>query len=105
MHKRFAILIALVAFPLAAAAQAPAAAPKEAPAAADCASVKLTTSMGPITLQLNREKAPLSVDNFVKYVRSGHYDGTIFHRVMDGFMIQGGGFTRDMVQKPTNPPI
>jgi cyclophilin family peptidyl-prolyl cis-trans isomerase len=67
--------------------------------------VKLTTSMGPITIELNKEKAPLSVENFVKYVDSGHYNGTIFHRVIDGFMIQGGGFTKDMAQKPTNPTI
>jgi len=67
--------------------------------------VKLTTSMGPITLQLDKDKAPLSAANFAKYVDSGHYDGTIFHRVIDGFMIQGGGFTKDMAQKPTQPPI
>ena len=67
--------------------------------------VKLTTSMGPIVIQLDRDKAPVSVDNFVKYVESGHYNGTIFHRVIDGFMVQGGGFTKDMQQKPTNAPI
>jgi peptidyl-prolyl cis-trans isomerase A (cyclophilin A) len=67
--------------------------------------VKLTTSSGPIVLELNREKAPLSTENFVKYVESGHYNGTIFHRVMDGFMVQGGGFTKDMQQKPTQAPI
>jgi cyclophilin family peptidyl-prolyl cis-trans isomerase len=67
--------------------------------------VKLTTSMGPITIQLDKEKAPVSVDNFVKYVESGHYNGTLFHRVIDGFMIQGGGFDKDMRQKPTNAPI
>jgi cyclophilin family peptidyl-prolyl cis-trans isomerase len=67
--------------------------------------VKLTTSMGPITLQLDKEKAPLSVDNFLKYTQSGHYNGTVFHRVMDSFMIQGGGFTRDMKQKPVEAPI
>ncbi len=67
--------------------------------------VKLTTSMGAITLQLDKEKAPISVENFTKYVEAGHYDGTIFHRVIDGFMIQGGGFTRDMRQKPTSAPI
>jgi cyclophilin family peptidyl-prolyl cis-trans isomerase len=67
--------------------------------------VKLTTSMGPIVIELNKEKAPVSVDNFVKYVESGHYNGTIFHRVIDGFMVQGGGFTRDMQQKPTQAPI
>jgi peptidyl-prolyl cis-trans isomerase A (cyclophilin A) len=67
--------------------------------------VKLTTSMGPIVLELNREKAPVSVDNFVKYVESGHYNGTIFHRVIDGFMVQGGGFTPALQQKPTKAPI
>jgi cyclophilin family peptidyl-prolyl cis-trans isomerase len=67
--------------------------------------VRLTTSMGPIVIELDDAKAPLSAQNFVKYVQAGHYDGTIFHRVIDGFMIQGGGFTRDMRQKPVNPPI
>ena len=67
--------------------------------------VKLTTSMGPIVIQLDKEKAPISAENFVKYVQAGHYDGTIFHRVIDGFMVQGGGFTKEMRQKPTNPPI
>ena len=67
--------------------------------------VKLTTSMGPIVLELDEQKAPGTVENFLKYVDAGHYDGTIFHRVIDGFMIQGGGFTRDMRQKPTQPPI
>jgi len=67
--------------------------------------VKLTTNMGAITLDLNAEKAPLSVENFVKYVESGHYNGTIFHRVIGNFMIQGGGFDKNMNQKPTNAPI
>ncbi len=67
--------------------------------------VKLTTSMGAITLELNAEKAPISVENFVKYVESGHYSGTIFHRIIDGFMVQGGGMTKNMQQKPNNPPI
>jgi cyclophilin family peptidyl-prolyl cis-trans isomerase len=67
--------------------------------------VKLTTSMGPLVIELDQAKAPVSVDNFVKYVEAGHYDGTIFHRVIDGFMIQGGGFNKEMQQKPTNPPI
>jgi len=67
--------------------------------------VKLTTSMGPIVIQLDKDKAPISTENFVKYVESGHYNGTIFHRVINGFMIQGGGFTQDMRQKPTQPPI
>ena len=67
--------------------------------------VKLTTSMGPIVIQLDEAKAPLSAQNFLKYVESGHYDGTIFHRVINGFMIQGGGFTKDMQQKPVQSPI
>jgi peptidyl-prolyl cis-trans isomerase B (cyclophilin B) len=67
--------------------------------------VVLTTNHGAITLELDVEKAPKSVENFVTYVKSGHYDGTIFHRVIDGFMIQGGGFDPDMKQKSTNDPI
>ena len=67
--------------------------------------VRLTTSMGDIVLELDEAKAPESVRNFLAYVDSGHYDGTIFHRVIDGFMIQGGGFTQDMQQKPTRAPI
>ena len=67
--------------------------------------VKLTTSMGPITIELDEAKAPISAKNFLAYVDSGHYNGTIFHRVINGFMIQGGGFTKDMQQKPVQPPI
>src|SRR4051794_18897315 len=67
--------------------------------------VKLTTSKGPIVIQLDKEKAPISTANFVKYVSMGHYDGTIFHRVMDNFMIQGGGMTPGMVEKQTGSPI
>src|SRR5258708_32884657 len=67
--------------------------------------VKLTHSMGPIVIELDEAKAPISAQNFVKYVKAGHYDGTIFHRVIDGFMIQGGGFAKDMSQKPVTAPI
>jgi peptidyl-prolyl cis-trans isomerase B (cyclophilin B) len=67
--------------------------------------VRLKTSFGEILLELDKEKAPKTVDNFMAYVNSGFYDGTIFHRVIDGFMIQGGGFTQDFKQKPTNPTI
>jgi cyclophilin family peptidyl-prolyl cis-trans isomerase len=63
------------------------------------------TSMGDFTLELDDAKAPLTVANFEKYADAGHYDGTIFHRVIDGFMIQGGGFDQSMRQKPTNPPV
>jgi peptidyl-prolyl cis-trans isomerase B (cyclophilin B) len=67
--------------------------------------VKLHTNFGVITLELNAEKAPITVANFLQYVNEGFYDGTIFHRVIDGFMIQGGGFTADMQQKKTNATI
>jgi peptidyl-prolyl cis-trans isomerase A (cyclophilin A) len=67
--------------------------------------VRLATTEGDIVLELDRARAPQTVDNFLGYVRSGHFDGTIFHRVIPGFMIQGGGFTPDMTQKPTRPPI
>jgi len=67
--------------------------------------VKLETSMGDIVLELDEEKAPKTVANFLAYVEKGHYDGTIFHRVIDGFMIQGGGFNQEMQQKPTGDPI
>ena len=67
--------------------------------------VTIETSMGTITAELDDVKAPITVKNFISYVTSGHYNGTIFHRVIDGFMIQGGGFTKDMVQKDTQSPI
>ena len=67
--------------------------------------VTMETSKGVITLELDREKAPVSVENFVTYAKAGHYDGTVFHRVIPGFMVQGGGFDTDMKQKGTNPPI
>jgi len=78
-----------------AAADAPAAAPK----------VKIKTSMGEITVELYPDKAPKSVENFLTYAKSGFYDDTIFHRVIAGFMIQGGGFTKDLSQKKTRAPI
>ena len=65
----------------------------------------IETSMGTITVELDDERAPATVENFVKYAADGFYDGTIFHRVIDGFMVQGGGFTRDMNQKDTRGPI
>ena len=67
--------------------------------------VKLTTNHGDILIELDAEKAPLSVANFLSYVRSGHYNGTVFHRVIKGFMIQGGGFEAGMKQKPTEAAI
>ena len=67
--------------------------------------VELQTSMGRITLKLDADKAPKTVENFLTYVRDGHFDGTIFHRVINGFMIQGGGFDAKMSQKPTRDTI
>ncbi|MGK5042576.1 peptidylprolyl isomerase [Janthinobacterium sp. GB1R12] len=67
--------------------------------------VALKTSMGEIVLELDQEKAPKSVANFLQYVKSGYYKGTVFHRVIDGFMIQGGGFDKNMKQKATKAPI
>ena len=67
--------------------------------------IKLETTLGDITLELDSEKAPLTAKNFLEYVNSGHYDNTVFHRVIDGFMIQGGGFEPGMKQKQTRAPI
>ncbi|WP_342130620.1 peptidylprolyl isomerase [Hydrogenophaga sp. OTU3427] len=69
------------------------------------AKVKLNTSLGDIVIELNAEKAPKTVENFLQYVKDGHFDGLVFHRVIGNFMIQGGGFNADMQQKPTRAPI
>ncbi|QIF06016.1 peptidyl-prolyl cis-trans isomerase [Roseimicrobium sp. ORNL1] len=76
--------------------------PDQAPAKVK---VTIETSKGNIDLELDSAKAPITVQNFLSYVNKGHYDGTIFHRVIPKFMIQGGGFTADMNQKPTDKPI
>jgi len=73
--------------------------------ASDRPQILITTSLGDIELELYRDKAPITVDNFLRYVKDGSYDGTIFHRVIKGFMIQGGGFTPDLQRKPTRQPI
>jgi peptidyl-prolyl cis-trans isomerase A (cyclophilin A) len=67
--------------------------------------VRLATSAGDIVLELDAEKAPKTVANFVMYVKAGHYDGTVFHRVIETFMIQGGGYKADLSERPTKPPI
>ncbi len=67
--------------------------------------VELHTNHGVIKIELDAEKAPKSVENFLNYVKAGHYDNTVFHRVIDGFMIQGGGFEPGMKQKPTEAPV
>ncbi|MFN0185501.1 MAG: peptidylprolyl isomerase [Aquabacterium sp.] len=86
--SRFIILVSLL-LPLAAVAQ----------------TVRLSTSQGDIVVQLDAEKAPRTVENFLRYVRDGHYNGTIFHRVIDNFMIQGGGMDATMAERPTRAPI
>ncbi len=73
--------------------------------AAEAVDVVMKTSKGDITLRLNTEKAPKTVANFLRYVDEGFYDGTIFHRVIPGFMIQGGGLTPDLTKKPTHEPV
>jgi peptidyl-prolyl cis-trans isomerase A (cyclophilin A) len=73
------------------------------PAAAQ--KVRLATSMGDIVVELDKDKAPKSADNFIQYVKAGHYDGTVFHRVIPNFMIQGGGMKPDLSEKPTRVPI
>ena len=75
------------------------------PLSAAAQTVKLATSLGDIVLQLDAAKAPKTVENFVQYVKAGHYDGTVFHRVIENFMIQGGGMTADLNEKPTRAPI
>ena len=72
---------------------------------ADAPRVKLVTSMGEVVIELAPDKAPATVENFLTYVNDGFYDGTVFHRVIDGFMIQGGGFGPDFERKTTRPPI
>jgi peptidyl-prolyl cis-trans isomerase A (cyclophilin A)/peptidyl-prolyl cis-trans isomerase B (cyclophilin B) len=67
--------------------------------------VEIKTNMGKVVLELYPDKAPKTVDNFLRYVKDGHYTGTVFHRVIPGFMIQGGGFDKGLKQKPTRPPV
>ena len=87
----FSIFLAAVAFTLSAQAANP--------------QVEIKTSAGSIIAELYADKAPKTVDNFLEYVKSGHYAGTVFHRVIPGFMIQGGGMPRDLTEKPTRPPL
>lgn len=112
----FALLLPLAAGaqtqpkPAPKAAEAKPAAAKVAEAPADAAKganpqVVLHTSMGDITIELYPDKAPKSVENFLQYTKDGFYNGTVFHRVINGFMVQGGGFTKDLTQKRTRPAI
>jgi len=89
-------------------AEEAAAAAASVPAPAAAIVVEMKTSMGSITLQLDPEKAPVTVANFLRYAAAGHYDGTVFHRVVSGYMIQGGGFEKEgdqLVERPTQAPI
>lgn len=79
--------------------------PFDALAQSTAPKVRITTSMGDIVLELYPDKAPKTVENFLQYVRDKHYDGTVFHRVISSFMVQGGGFDASYQQKPTRPPI
>lgn len=111
--RRRIVLKAIAASPIAAIHGTSKAADKDAkstkscpkPTKANSPMVKLQTNHGTITLELHKDKAPETVANFLTYVKSGHYDNTIFHRVIDGFMIQGGGFEPGMKEKSTNPPV
>jgi cyclophilin family peptidyl-prolyl cis-trans isomerase len=96
------LILCLLQAPAPAASPAPEATPKPGP---DGPVVVLDTSMGIIKIGLYQAKAPLSTANFLQYVKSKHYDGTVFHRVIPTFMIQGGGMTPELVEKPTKPPI
>ena len=99
------LVLALVVLAVAAPAVAFAEEAKGATAEAKKLIVDIETSKGTITVELWPDKAPNTVKNFVGYVLGGHYDGTVFHRVIKGFMIQGGGFAEDLQEKPTGPPI
>lgn len=107
--KRRIVLLALALLPtLAFSEPEKKEAKPEAPAKTEVAKnpkVKIKTSMGDIVVELNSEKAPITVENFLSYVKKKHYDGTVFHRVMDGFMIQGGGFDEKLVEKATGKGI
>ena len=100
LFARMMTMFAGIALSGAALAASPAAAPVSA-----TPQVEIKTSMGDIVVELDHDKAPKSVDNFLAYVKSGFYKGTIFHRVIDGFMIQGGGFDEKLKQKKTNKPV
>ena len=106
--KRRIALLAIALLPAFASCEPAKEAEKPAAAAAATTTapkVRLKTNQGDIVLELNAEKAPITVENFLGYVKKKHYDGTVFHRVIDGFMIQGGGHKEDMSEKPSDKPI
>lgn len=103
--RRSLLCALLLALALPALAQAPQAAPVAKPAPAAKPRVQLQTTYGPVVIELEAQATPQTVANFLKYVQDGFYAGTIFHRVIDGFMIQGGGFLESMEEKPTRAAI
>jgi peptidyl-prolyl cis-trans isomerase A (cyclophilin A) len=108
MKSTLALLMLVGASALSAQDPKPAATAAATPATAASTAtprVTLKTNMGNIVIELNPAKAPKSVENFLQYVADKHYDGTVFHRVIPTFMIQGGGFTQDLTMKPTRPPV
>jgi len=105
MFARLAVAAALLLPATLFAQETPAAAAEPAATVAANPRVTLTTNQGDIVIEVAADKAPLSAQNFLQYVADGHYNGTIFHRVIDGFMIQGGGFTADLQQKPVRAAI
>jgi peptidyl-prolyl cis-trans isomerase A (cyclophilin A) len=105
MRLSFSVMLALLGLAVCSAQSDEKQAPAAASAAGDHPVVIVTTSQGAFELELDAKLAPLSVANFLQYVDAGFYDGTIFHRVIPGFMVQGGGFDPAMKQKPTRAPI
>ncbi len=105
LTRILATLAAVAGFSASGAALAAKPAPKQPEPVSATPQVAFKTTMGDIVVELDHDKAPKTVDNFLTYVKSGHYKGTIFHRVIDGFMIQGGGFDEKLVQKKTNKPV
>ena len=104
MYQRFAIFLALVLAPPALLAD-PDCFPETVLPGNSFPAVEFTTSMGTIVVELNRNRAPATVNNFLRYVLDGHYDNTIFHRVMADFVVQGGGYTTDIEERPVQEPV
>ncbi|HWT15380.1 MAG TPA: peptidylprolyl isomerase [Patescibacteria group bacterium] len=105
MFRTALLSLTLVAASFVVSAQDAKPAPAAAATVAATTKVRLNTNMGQIVIELNAAKAPKSVENFLQYVKDKHYDGTVFHRVIPTFMIQGGGFTADLSQKPPRAPV
>lgn len=105
MMRSFLLFLCALTLTLTAEAQGKPKKMEKSPVTQTAPEVKLTTTLGDIVIRLDPAKAPLSVENFLSYVKDGHYDGTIFHRVIKGFMAQGGGFTEQWQQKNTKASI